>query len=383
MLNSTSKLSGAPLTEFLTPERIRSARRRRGITKTELAKRLGVTSRTVTKYESEGAPVDRASKLEEVLCFPAEFFSADPLDVPSADEVNFRAGRRANARERNSAVEISSYGGLLINWVKERFSLPSSNIPQLQDEDPKIAARMLREEWGLGTKPLPNLVQLCESKGIRVLGLPVLAESVDAYSHWLNNEPFVYIARSKTPERTRFDVAHELGHLVLHNSSDCLGEDIERQANDFASEFLIPKDSIIEFLPRNPSVDDIIRLKKYFKVSAMALAYAINQSGRMSEWAYRQTCVELTRRGYRSSEPEGMESHEQSRVFRFVLDPQRRPRITVREIARTLFLPEDDVHALTFGVELRLVGEREVNIQNGALGQHKINEPAGLRLVGQ
>ncbi|MDO5374057.1 MAG: hypothetical protein Q4F10_11435, partial [Corynebacterium glutamicum] len=113
------------------------------------------------------------------------------------------------------------------------------------------------------------------------------------------------------------------------------------------------------------------------------LAYAANQAGRMSEWAYRQTCVELTKRGYRSSEPEGMETHEQSRIFRLVLDPQRRPRITVKEIARTLFLPEDDVHALTFGAGLRAVGDSEISVRNDTPRNHKPNNFSGLRLVTQ
>lgn len=109
-------------------------------------------------------------------------------------------------------------------------------------EDPRLAAALLREEWNLGSGPLPNLVHLCESRGIAFLGLPQLAESVDAYSFWLDRNPFIFLARQKTPERSRFDVAHELGHLVLHRHNDDESSAFqEREADTFASEFLIPR----------------------------------------------------------------------------------------------------------------------------------------------
>jgi Zn-dependent peptidase ImmA (M78 family) len=72
--------------------------------------------------------------------------------------------------------------------------------------------------WGLGTGPRPNLLQLCESRGIRVFALAPFADAVEAYSIWRNDIPYVFLARRKAPERLRFDLAHELGHLVLHSA---------------------------------------------------------------------------------------------------------------------------------------------------------------------
>lgn len=382
MSHSTSKILGNLADSFLTPERIRSARRKCGLTKTELARKMQLTAKTIAKYERDGAPLGQASKLADVLGFPESYFSQDPLLPPSLEEVNFRAGRRANVRERSSAVETAPFGEILMKWVEQRFKLPALNLQEFQDESPRVAARLLRTAWGLGTKPLPNLVQLCESKGIYVLGLPVLAESVDAYSTWRSDKPYIYIARRKTPERTRFDVAHELGHLVLHSLDMSLDEqNIESQANEFASEFLVPEDSIVEHLPLNPSVDQVIEVKNHFKISAMALVYAARHAGRMTEWSYRQSCIELTQRGFRTGEPGGMREHETSRVFSYVLNPQRRPAITVKMIADELSLPESDVHALTFGIELRAVHHREVQVNREAPAQSASDGRPHLQLI--
>ena len=356
---STSEWS-RPDNSYLDPDRIRIARTRRGFTKTELARKLGLTPRTITKYESGSAPTSAAASLAEALDFPVEYF--DLGDAPSLEssEVRFRAARRATAREREAAVSAGISGVEIDRWISARFVLPEVDLPSFAGEDPRMAARLLRGMWGLGTKPLPNLVQLCESRGVRVYSLPPFADAVDAYSVWRGTYPYVFLARRKTPERIRFDLAHELGHLVLHSAESEETTAQEREADAFASEFLMPAASILEYLRQNPSVEDVIETRSQFKVSAMALAFAAHRAGRMSEWAYRHCCIELSQRGFRRDEPGGMPTYEISRVFTQVLDRDRSSSITARTIADDLHLPISDVHALTFGVELRTAQETEV-----------------------
>lgn len=345
---------------YLEPDRIRTARMRRGLTKVELARRLGVTPRTVAKYESGEAPASASQPLAAVLDFPAHYFQRAEIPLISTPDVCFRAARRSTAREREAAVAAGISGVEIDRWISARFDLPGVDLPIFFGENPRIAARLLRDTWGLGTKPLPNLVQLCESRGIRVYSLPPFADVVDAYSIWRREIPYVFLARRKTPERIRFDLAHELGHLVLHGAISEENVALEREADAFASEFLMPAASIIEYLPRNPSVHDLLTVRAQFKVSAMALAFAAHKTGRMSEWAYRQTCVELTQRGFRKGEPGGMPNYEMSRVFSLVLNGGWSDAVNARAIADDLGLPLSDVHALTFGAELRLAQPTEV-----------------------
>ncbi|WP_301122678.1 helix-turn-helix domain-containing protein [Mycolicibacterium fortuitum] len=353
---STSK-SPRSADDYLNPERIGIARMRRGLTKVELAQRLSVTARTVTKYESEGAPGSVGAALAAALDFPESYFVRGDVPALCASEVSFRAARRATARQREAAVAAGVAGMEIDQWITRRFVLPTLDLPIFDGQGPKTAAAALRSMWGLGTKPLPNLVQLCESRGIRVYTLPPFADVVDAYSVWRNDVPFVFLARRKTPERIRFDLAHELGHLVLHSAEPAETAAHEREADVFASEFLIPEDSLAEYMRFNPSVDELLRVKNHFKVSAMAMAYATYHGSRMGEWVYRHTCMTLSQQGFRSGEPGGMANYEMSRVFPQVFGAAS---VSGAAIAQDLAIPISDVHALTFGAELRVVQDNEV-----------------------
>lgn len=346
---STSPSSRHP-DRFLDPDRIRIARARRGLTKADLARELAVTPRSITRYETGEAPRDSAEALSRVLEFPVEFFTAAGAPEIEVGTVSFRAARKATARHRGAAIAAGSIGIEIDRWISQRFVLPPVDVPMHPGENPRLAARLVRAEWGLGTRPLPNGVQLAESRGVRVYTLPPIAEEVDAYSAWHDDKPFVFLARRRSPEGMRFDVAHELGHLVLHPAAACDDAAQEREANDFASEFLIPRDAIPEYLRTNPSVAEVLEVRDQFKVSAMAVAYAAHGAGRMTDWAYRNMCIELSGRGYRRGEPGGMPTHERSRVFPQILGPQGT--VTAREIAADLHVPVQEVRALTFGVEL-------------------------------
>ncbi|MDP0399789.1 XRE family transcriptional regulator [Tsukamurella strandjordii] len=339
--------------QFLDPDRISLARARRGLTKSDLARKLEVTPRTVTRYETDGAPVNSAELLSQALGFPMAFFSRPGAPMLDMDRVSFRAARRAGARQRHAAVAAGALGVEIDGWISTRFNLPQVSVPEMV-EHPVKAARDLRTDWSLGTKPLPNAVQLAESKGIRVYTLPPIAEAVDAYSTWYEGVPYIFLSRRRSPERMRFDVAHELGHLVLHGTSACDNTELEREADRFASEFLMPRRSIPEYLRQNPSVREILQVRSQLKVSAMALTYAAHSAGRISDWQYRQLCIDLTNQGYRSGEPGGMPRHEMSRVFPQVLTNER---ASARDIANDLNVPVEEVRALTFGVELRVASD--------------------------
>jgi Zn-dependent peptidase ImmA (M78 family) len=192
-------------------------------------------------------------------------------------------------------------------------------------------------------------VQLCESRGIRVYTLPPFADAVDAYSIWSDDVPYIFLTRRKTPEHIRFDLSHELGHLVVHSAEPAETVAHEREADAFASEFLMPQASLAEYLRYNANVSELLRVRDAFKVSAMALTYAAHKGGRMSDWAYRQTCINLSQKGFRSSEPGGMPNYEVSRVFPQVFSS---PTVNAATIASELAIPVSDVHALTFGAEL-------------------------------
>ena len=176
-----------------------------------------------------------------------------------------------------------------------------------------MAARSLRQHWGLGERPIPNLLRLIEVKGIRVFALSENTKNVDAFSFLVNGTPFLFVNTFKTAEHSIFDAAHELGHLVMHRRGEFGGDDedlpkraVEREAIEFASAFLMPAEDVKAHLPRLVNTSVILKMKARWRVSAMAMAYRLHSPQILSEWTHRRVCIELGQRGFRSGEPGGM-----------------------------------------------------------------------------
>lgn len=343
----TTSTSPSQPADRLTPARIRLARERRGMSRAALAAALEMTAAALLRFETAGAPVGLAKQLSHVVDFPASFFTLPSIAALDAEQARFRAARRATDRQRSAARAIGALGVELYGWITDRFSLPEVNLPDLDGEDPRRAADAVRTLWGRASDVLPNLVQLAEANGVRVLSLPLDTQTVDAFSLWLDDRPYVFLADAKSAERTRFDLAHELGHLVLHSRGHA-GPDAETEADRFAAALLMPLETLLPRAGRDPGTPTILRLKRTYGVSAMALARTLHDAGRLSDAAYRQHCIQLAQRGYRHGEPDGL-PRQQSRVFAVTLGTPSGRSGTAAAAAADLGLTPIELHGLTFG----------------------------------
>lgn len=371
----TSTSTSRPAEDKLSPSRIQLARERRGMTKVALASELDVTTRLLHSYESEGAPASRADDLSRALGVHPSFFLLPEREAVATDQGFFRALRRATAAQLNASRATASIGAEFYDWLASKFKLPQAALPDLDGHEPEMAAAALRAFWGRGEESLPNLVQLSEAHGVRVMSLPATARTVDAFSFWLDDRPHVFLATEKSAERSRFDLAHELGHLVMHSRhaspTETSTREIEREADAFASAFLMPRRAVLPVAGREPAVPQILALRSHFRVSAMAMTRRLHDVGRLSDWGYRQNCVQLAQRGYRSGEPGGID-RERSRVFDTVFALLREQGVTVTDAGRELGLHPSTIQELTFGQVL-------VPITGGATTTR--TERAPLRLV--
>lgn len=352
---------------MVNPARIKFARVRRGFTKKRLADELGVQSRSIQGYESgEFSPEpERLERMSEILGFPTQFFWGDDLPTIAEHTATFRSMSKMSETLKSSALSAGAIAFLLDDYIEKRFSLPHPDIPDLGDLSPENAAATLRRMWGLGEKPITNMIHLLESRGVRVYSLTIDAREVDAYSVWHNNKPFVFLNTFKSAEHGRFDAAHELGHLVRDRHSMLHGvahtPEMEREANAFASAFLMPRDSVIAYKPDNPTLSQLIQLKRIWGVSLAALTFRMNQLGILSEWTYRGLCIGIAKKGYRTKEPDPMRP-ESSQMLTKVFDLLRAEGIGKTEIARELLLHAEDLDNLTFGLTISAVSSKRKTI---------------------
>ncbi|MFC6065081.1 XRE family transcriptional regulator [Streptomyces ochraceiscleroticus] len=342
---------------MISSSRITVARRRRGLTLAELSHLTGVSIQSLSNYErgrTEPTP-DTLEKLATSLNFPESFFHEPDLDPIPADSVSFRARSRLAAGPRDGALAASRLVMELNDWIETRFKLPPNQLPTLDKLDPESAADVLRARWGLGNAPISNMVHLLEAHGVRVFSLPPEFTDVDAFSLWREGTPFVFLSTLKTAERGRFDAAHELGHLVLHGvERSHSGPQAEKEANAFASAFLMPRDSITEHIPDNPMVSQVLEAKKVWKVAAMALTYRLHDLGMLTDWHYRRTCVELGKRGFRKSEPQGLPVREKSQLLEKVFNAFQAKNISFRDVARELHVDTEELSSWVFGLVVTL-----------------------------
>lgn len=327
------------------------ARKRRKLTARALAEKVGVSPVTITRLEKgENEPENSTVQaIAKALGFPEGFFYGTDIDEVSASGASFRSLSSMTARERDAALSAASIAYMFQDWVSDRFNLPVTQVPHRRaDASPEVAARSLREEWGLGVQPIPNMVKLLEAKGVRVFSLCEDTTSVDAFSCWRGDIPYVFLNTYKSAERGRFDAAHELGHLVLHRHT--MPQDsrqAENEADLFAACFLMPTEDVTSRIYRVMGLDELIIAKKRWGVSLAALVYRLYKLGVISEWQNRGLNIEMARRGYRKSEPEEMD-RERSVVWPQILSELWSEGISKDRIARELQLPEQEINQLIF-----------------------------------
>ncbi len=343
--------------------RLSIARKRRQMTKKALAEKAGVSQVTLTRIET-GQTVepeeDTISMIAKVLRYPKKFFYLDDCEELTPKSVSFRSLSSLTARQRDAALASGALAHILDDWVTQRFHLPAPDILDLRDETPTSAAAALRRHWGLGYKPIPNVIRLLESKGVRIFSLAENNQNVDAFSTWRNGIPYVFLNTFKSAERSRFDAAHELGHLVMHLHGEQSGREVEREADQFASAFLAQRDDLIAHLPHIRSLKQLVSRKDRWGISVSALARAAYDAGLVSDWYYRDLCKEISYRGYRKNEPRPME-RDYSLLWKKVLETLWSDRITKEHVADELGLPDDEVESLIGGVlpSSNVVGERQ------------------------
>lgn len=300
-------------------ERLKKARIYRGLTIAELAERVGCQRQTLSMYEiSKSQPTDKTTvvRLAQELDFPVKYFYEQSNAVASGT-VYFRSLLTTNKRYRSEQIVKMEYLSQIYSLLQDYVVFPEYvplDLPS--DVTPEQVAYALRDAWGLGKGPIDNLISVVEQHGVLVTSFSTSTDDVDAFSQFMGADDalryvIAYSSNKTSAARIHFDIAHELGHIYLHEWSEDI-EDIskeefkrkEREANDFAATFLLPEETFRKDAESGPqTIAYYKQLKKKWKVSIAAMIRRAEKLGIITTDDYQNLIRVMQRRGLRKEEP--------------------------------------------------------------------------------
>jgi Zn-dependent peptidase ImmA (M78 family)/DNA-binding XRE family transcriptional regulator len=291
------------------PEMLRLARLcAMDMTQSKLATEIGVSQGKVSKWE-DGLLVpsdDEMAKLSLLLKFPVDFFFHPGEIYGFGTCLLFHRKRQAisgkylntiHARMNVVGIGIEQLLTFAKTTLRHPLSLPRYGTSSAQAAEQ--VARKVRSDWGLHSGPISNLMSVAESAGVIIVPMDFGTDNIDAISVKPRNTPPLIFSNVQSPaDRQRFTLAHELGHLVMHNTASSRTTEIE--ADRFASELLMPSKEIRAELS-GMTIEKAKRLKQKWRTAMSAIIKRAKDTGAISDYRARMLFIEMN--PYRKREP--------------------------------------------------------------------------------
>ena len=345
-------------------QRLKVARAASGLSLRDLEARIGnlVTAQAIGKYErNEDMPssgvlstLADALRVSEAYLLSGDELALDGVEfrkkeITSKREEAFVEGQSVHLLERYLAIE-DALGLASIVWDRPR----EAPFPVRCVADAEQAAGALRSHWGLGIDPIPNLSELLEERGIKVLSIDLRdIDGLTARVRRRNDEPvpIIVIKAGAWAERKRFTLAHEVGHMVMDIADDV---DVEKAAHRFAGAFLMPAEALWREIGKRRttiSLGELSRLKELFGASLQAITYRCKDLGILSDAGFRQLFGLFTQQGWRKEPYEEPGAIPPAREL-----PRRMERLCFRALAEGLISEAKGAEIL--GISVRELSRR-------------------------
>jgi Zn-dependent peptidase ImmA (M78 family)/DNA-binding XRE family transcriptional regulator len=305
------------MTKNINPEMLVLARESRGLRQSELARRLSVTQGKVSKIESGLLQVseDFFDKVVEKLHYPREFFyQTDRVYGYGTTCIYHRKRQSLPLLELRRLIAELNVRRLQISRLLRGAEVEAENRFFRMDAvdfngDAAAIAHLLRGSWGIPNGPIENLTTAIEAAGGVVLRRSFGTSKIDAMSQWAPGEPPLFFINAEIPaDRCRYTLAHEIGHIVMHQVPT---PDMEGEADRFAAEFLMPAKDVGPYL-KGISLPRLAVLKQYWKVSMAALLKRASDLNKITIRQQKYLWTKMSKQGYRLHEPVQIPAEEPS-----------------------------------------------------------------------
>ena len=338
-------------------ECLKLARKRSGLSLRALSGAIGnrASAQAIGQYErGEMMPAsDVLDLLAKVLDVSPQYLMSD--QVLELRDMEFRKRSGTSARDR-AAVEAAVIEELQRYCAIEqilRQASPEWQVPRLGRrflgclEEAEFLAMELRREWRLGIDPIPNMTELLEERGIKVL-LIALPDKISGLTCTVRQSQdnallsVIVVNAMHSLERRRLTFAHELGHRVFDMDSPV---DHEKAATEFAGAFLVTREHLESQLGsrRNAlSYGELVQLKRQYGVSAAGLLVRLNRYGIIDVQTLTYA-FQTFAKGWRLEEPEPIETVE---LRGQIEKPRRFRRLCYRALAERYISPSKAMELL-------------------------------------
>ena len=329
-------------------DRLRQARELCSLRQSELAERVGKSQGTIANIESGISEPSKQllADIAKSTGFPVAFFSTQVLVQFPTEEMMFRARASTTRREAVAGCRYAEVVYELMVRILENYTEPLHVSVKQSTDSPVLAAQKTRHSMGLSPdQPISHLINAVEKSGVLVLALPLEFEKIDAFSARVGEEPkrpVIALCRISMGDRLRWNVTHELGHIVLHSGRTQLRAEDHREADQFSAEFLLPEVAMRQELTAPVTLSSVAVLKPRWGVAMQALVRRAFDLSIISERQYKHLFEEIGARGWRMREPPNLDI------------PVEKPR-ALKQIAEIAY-----GHPINF---VRLAGESQLTVE--------------------
>lgn len=342
----------------MIPRMLTLARESRGLTQSQLARLTGIPQSVLSKTENGTvSPLspERLDKIAEVLDYPSEVF--DWTDERFGLGPSGFYHRKQSGLGQLALNQIEAEIGLLVMQLRRLERSvdvePAHRFPVLDADEysPEEAAELLRVTWLVPDGPVGSVVRTVERAGVVVLRRDLGSPKISGLSiNPPGDLPLIVLNTDMPADRERFTIMHEIGHLVMHQIPRDEGE---READAFASAFLMPARDVSPFLAGGMTIAKAAQLKQHWRCSMASIIRRAHTLGKIDNAKYKSLNVQMSQLKYRKVEP-GEFPHEEPRILGDVLTVFRDDHgYSEQELASVVGLHNHEFHAC-FGTGRRL-----------------------------
>jgi Zn-dependent peptidase ImmA (M78 family)/DNA-binding XRE family transcriptional regulator len=334
------------------------ARESRGLSQTDLSEKIKLDQGYLSRIEQgiiNNPGEEIVSDISKQLNYPKDFFYQKESKTPVSDFF-YRKRLTLPAKEKNKIEADIEIIRLIFDKLTKSVDIPYLKLPSIllnANFTSKDVAALAREFFGIARGSVKNIITILEKHGISVVYLNASSQKFDGVTVYTeSNHPLIILNKNMPNDRKRFTLAHELGHQIMHLPFRFEFEIYERiksnpdsfedEANDFASDFLMPTNEVRNDLI-NLNYSALSQLKAYWNVSKRALVYKAKTIGAINEDRYKFLMIELSRRGERVKESFDVEIDEPKIFGQLIKAHREQLGYSFPEISKLLLLSETDL----------------------------------------